>query len=197
MSHVITCKVQIKNLAALERAAKRCGLEMRRGQKHYRWFGKFVGDSPMPAGFTESQLGKCDHALGIPGNSSAYEVGVVARAGGQYELIWDYWSGGYGLVDKIGKDAQTLKDEYSIAVAEEKCAELGWYCERVGDELQIFVPGQQGVIHVTKDQVDAVGFTGPGCLEATRPIAEALGVELQDQMKPEVGIVNQANRVLS
>lgn len=104
----------VQDLDTLEQAAKDCGLELVKGQNRYRWYGHSVGDYPMPEGFTEADLGKCDHALRIPGNNSAYEVGVVKNKNGQpgYTLLWDFWQNGYGLVSKVGTNGDTLKDRY-------------------------------------------------------------------------------------
>jgi hypothetical protein len=122
MSHVAKIEMEIKDLAALEDAAKRT----------YKWYGYSVGDYPLPEGFTKEDLGKCEHALRIPGNNRAYEVGVVARRDGRpgYTLLWDFWSGGYGLVDKVGKDGNKLKSEYTAAVAVKHYTSKGYRVQR-------------------------------------------------------------------
>jgi len=119
MSHVATIDLEIKDLGCLERAAKALGMEFARDQKKYRWWGHSVGDYPLPKGFAEGDLGKCEHALSIPDNRQAYEVGVVPRRDGRpgYTLLWDFYGGGYGLQDKIGKDGNKLKQEYAVQVA--------------------------------------------------------------------------------
>ena len=71
MSHITTIELDIKDLDALKVAAEKLGLEFRRGQETYKWFGRSVGDSPLPAGFRKQDLGKCEHALRIPNNSRA------------------------------------------------------------------------------------------------------------------------------
>lgn len=87
-------------------------------QKTYRWFGRSVGDYPLPAGFKAEELGKCEHAIRIPGDRNAYEIGVVKRRDGKpgFQLIWDFWQGGYGMEEKVGKEACRLRQEYSLAV---------------------------------------------------------------------------------
>jgi hypothetical protein len=132
MSHVAKIEMEIKDLAALEDAAKRLGMELVRNQRTYKWYGYSVGDYPLPEGFTKEDLGKCEHALRIPGNNRAYEVGVVARRDGRpgYTLLWDFWSGGYGLVDKVGKDGNKLKSEYTAAVAVKHYTSKGYRVQR-------------------------------------------------------------------
>jgi len=81
-------------------------------QKTYRWFGRFVGDSPMPAGFTEKDLGKCDHAISIPGCS--YELGVLKGKNGGYIMLADFWMEG-GLHRKFGAKGEKFIQYYGVA----------------------------------------------------------------------------------
>lgn len=113
MSHVAKMDFAITDLESLKEAANELGLEFVENQRSYRWFGHSVGDYPIPEGFKEEDLGKCEHALRIPGNSGAYEIGVVKnRTGNGYTLLWDFWMGGYGLVQKVGTGGDKLKDTY-------------------------------------------------------------------------------------
>lgn len=116
MSHVAKIKVEIKDLHALRAAAESLGLRFNLHQKTYKWYGSSVGDYPLPEGFTAADLGKCNHAISIPGNSTAYEIGVVER-NGKFTLLWDFWQGGYGLVERVGKDGQKLIQAYARQVA--------------------------------------------------------------------------------
>jgi hypothetical protein len=120
MSHVVTMKVKFTDLISLEAAAKHLGLEMVKGQTTYKWFGTHVGDYPMPKGFTKEDLGSCDHVLRVKGaGSNTYEVGVVKNKDGTagYQLLMDFWAGGYGLCAKIGKQGELLEQEYKVRVA--------------------------------------------------------------------------------
>src|SRR3990167_8580608 len=72
VSHVTQVEIEIRDLDALERACSKLGLSLRRGQETYKWYGRSVGDYPLPAGVKESDLGKCSHAIHL--NASAYEV---------------------------------------------------------------------------------------------------------------------------
>lgn len=133
MSHVEQLDVHVKDLDALAQAAKELGGELVRGQDRYKWFGTSVGDYPLPKGFTKEDLGKSDHVIRIPGNSKAYEVGVVRRRDGKpgYSLLWDFWNGGFGLRDLIGEGGNKLKQEYSVQVAMKQARRDGYRVTRV------------------------------------------------------------------
>jgi len=110
VSHISKIELVIKDLEALKSACKRLGFEFREGQKTYQWYGRWVWDSPMPEGVTEEELGKCNHAIHVPG--AKYEIGVV-RKGNAYILLYDSWIKG-GLTKHIGKDAGKLKQIYAV-----------------------------------------------------------------------------------
>ncbi len=136
MSHVVNIDIQIRSLSALKQAAKALGLEFREGQRQYRWFGRHVGDYPLPAGFRKEDMGKCDHAISIPNAPSAYEVGVCARRDGKpgYLLQFDFFAGGNGLMKSIGEGANKLRDEYAAAVAIQKVRAKGFRVTRTVTE---------------------------------------------------------------
>lgn len=114
MSHVAAVQLEVLDLDELEAACKNLGLELARDQKTYRWYGRSVGDYPLPAGFREEDLGKCEHAIRVPGSSTAYEIGVVkSRTGRGYTLLWDFFAGGYGMMEKVGTDANKLRQAYA------------------------------------------------------------------------------------
>lgn len=132
MSHVATIKLEIKDIDCLAKACARLGLEFRPGQTTYKWFGKHVGDYPMPEGFSVDDLGKCEHAIGIPGEQTSvvfdhaanrgvstpgsYEVGLVrSRTGPGWTPIWDFIDA--RLVQAVGKDCCKLKQAYAAEVA--------------------------------------------------------------------------------
>jgi len=131
MSHVVVVKIAILDLDALRRACKNLGLEFKENQETYKWYGRHVGDYPMPEGFTKQDLGKCDHAIGIPGDRKAYEIGVVKSKDGSesYQLLWDFWQGGFGLQAKVGNNCDKLTHEYAKEVTKAQCQDLinaGW-----------------------------------------------------------------------
>lgn len=110
MSHISKIELEILSLGDLKTACNRLGFIFQENQKTYQWYGRWVGDSPLPEGISIDDLGKCDHAIRI--QDCAYDIGVVKR-GSKYILLWDSWHAG-GLEQKIGKDAGILKQGYTI-----------------------------------------------------------------------------------
>lgn len=128
MSHVATVDIEIKDLAALKAACKRIGLEWREGKQTYKWYGYHVGDYPLPAGFTKDELGKCEHAIGVPGNERAYEIGVVKRKDGKpgLSMLWDFYQGGYGLEALAGANCNKLRQAYAVEAAKNAAKKQGF-----------------------------------------------------------------------
>jgi hypothetical protein len=118
MSHVAEVKCEIKDLAALKKAAENLGMELIEGQKQYRWWGHSVGDYPLPQNFTAKDLGKCEHAIRLKNDHSSYEIGVCTRRDGKpgFTLLYDFY-GQAKLVNAIGKDACKLTQQYNVEVA--------------------------------------------------------------------------------
>lgn len=145
MSHVSNIDVEVKDLPSLKVACEELGLEFRENQKTAKWYGNYVGDEPLPEGFTEEDLGKCEHAIGIAGNPVAYEVGVVRNKNGSgFSLMYDSWNKGYGLEELIGVGACKLKQAYASAVAVKiasKTANLvNQFVKTDGSRVYEFVP---------------------------------------------------------
>ena len=120
--HVASIKLEIRSLEALMLACNRLGLEFREHQNTYAWYGRWAGDSPLPEGFTQEDLGKCEHAIHVPGAN--YEVGVVFQDG-KWRLLWDSWPTG-GLEAALGKDAERLKQAYGIEAAKLEAMRQGY-----------------------------------------------------------------------
>lgn len=123
--HVSTVKLSVKSLEALQAACLRLGLTFVEGQTSYQWYGRYMGDSPLPAGVSVSDLGHCTHAIKVPG--ARYEIGVVAEADGTYSLRGDYWASG-GLVEVLGKDLNKLRQAYGIEAALLEAQRQGYSC---------------------------------------------------------------------
>jgi hypothetical protein len=106
MSHITKLTLFIEDLDALEQAcAEDLGLELVRGQKtHKAYFGN---------------KNRCEHAIRVPGNTQAYEIGLVSKTNGEpgYEMQWDDYAGGHGLVEKVGVGAKKLEQAYKARVA--------------------------------------------------------------------------------
>jgi hypothetical protein len=124
LSHVATVDVHIQSLTDLRAGCERLGLEFVEGQETYRWYGQHVGDYPLPPGFTPEDLGKCVHAIRLRDQTPVegelpYEVGVIERRDGNpgWQLIWDFWGGGYGLQAKVGEGCGLLKQAYAVEAA--------------------------------------------------------------------------------
>jgi hypothetical protein len=114
MSHIVEMNFEIMDLDCLKTACKNLGFTFIENQKNYKWYGRWVGDTPMPEGLTTEDLGKCDHVISVPGCS--YEVGVVKNKNGKgYSLQYDYYRRG-GLEQVIGKYAAPIKQEYITEV---------------------------------------------------------------------------------
>lgn len=118
MSHVVGIDCAITELDALASAADALGLELVRGQRSYRWFGRHVGDFALPRGFKAEDLGKCEHALRVRGDDAAYEVGLVPlRSGEGWTLIYDFFGKpGAALQRSIGIGGRKLLQGYQKAV---------------------------------------------------------------------------------
>lgn len=182
MSHVVKIDVEIKDLDALEVAAGRLGLCLNRGQDHYRWYGYSVGDYPLPVGVTP---GCCDHAISIPGNSSAYEIGVCAQSDGGFVLAFDFWAGGRGMCDRVGSRAEKLIEEYTIAAAESAAMAQGWLSQYDGVKLTIFHP-DGGTITVNKSgAVEVDGVVGGSCVDVSAAIEQSMGRVKESSLKCE------------
>ena len=101
MSHVTKLDLAVydrpRDWQALERTCAILGLEKRQ-QTHYRKWGA---------------SGECICALGVPGNLTAYEVGLVADSKGVMTFQFDDWQEGHGLIDKIGWRGEKLTQEFA------------------------------------------------------------------------------------
>lgn len=89
MSIIATVELEVKDLDAAARAARRLGLELRKGQRTFRQhISHGAGD-------------QCDHAIGVIGSTSAYEIGMIKKEGGVYQLKFDHYQRGKGLMEKV------------------------------------------------------------------------------------------------
>ena len=122
MSHISKIELVIHSLRDLKEACQKLGFEFIENQKTFKWYGSWAGDTPIPEGVKIEDLGKCDHAIKVPG--CTYEVGVIRR-GDHYILLWDYYSAG-GLEPKIGPNAGILKQAYTVARVKKKARIKGY-----------------------------------------------------------------------
>jgi hypothetical protein len=139
MSHVANIDVEILDLDVVKEICEALGLVFQENQRHYRWYGRHVGDYPLPEGITKDRLGFCDHALSVKGGGrQAYEIGLV-RQGAKWAVLWDFWMGGHGLEACVGKDGIKFAEAYSKAVGIKTTKQFakakGWtYTEKVDEE---------------------------------------------------------------
>jgi len=110
MSHISKIELEINDLETLRLACERLGLQFMENQHTYKWYGSWIGDTPLPEGISIQDLGKCDHAIRVPG--AQYEIGIVQRDR-KYIMLWDFWNQG-GLEQRLGKNAGRLKQAYTI-----------------------------------------------------------------------------------
>lgn len=129
MSHVaqyetVPGKPLITDLDACALAAKNLGCEARM-DANYKWFGRHVGDYPLPGGWKKEDMGRnavmvirpteetCKK-LGI-NSSSVYELGIVPDKNnpGCYVPMYDFFAKGQGL-DKVIGDPIFEKGNRSI-----------------------------------------------------------------------------------
>jgi hypothetical protein len=104
VSHVVDLDVQVKDIDALRAACEATGTLELVEKSTYKWYGRHVGDYPMPAGFTKADLGKCEFAIKVKGATrDTYEVGVVKRRDGKegYTFLYDFYAGGNGLIQAL------------------------------------------------------------------------------------------------
>lgn len=132
MSHVTTLNLNITDLEALDAACKTLGLELVRGQTKFHTY------------FTQD--GSCEHAIRIPNDKRAYEIGLITRRDGQqgYQMLWDTYAGGYGMVAKVGDGMSTLKKNYAAKVSAKYIQKQGFrVTQRIATNGNIIVEGIQ------------------------------------------------------
>lgn len=122
MSHITTIKCQIKDLKLLQKACEKVGLEFKEGQKTFKWY-----KSPK----------ECNHAISVPNNKNAYEIGIVKKDD-NYTMLFDFWNGGYGLKSIAGHNCENITDAYAQEVALKEATafaqEQGWSVSHEFDE---------------------------------------------------------------
>ena len=133
MSHVVNAgEVPFNDLGCLFAAFERIGGEIIEGKETFTWYGHWADDSPIPEDLfspeeterlrkasreervaaMEAALSRCDHAVRFKG--ARYEVGIVRREDGRYDVRWDWWGSG-GLLAHMGdQKASKLRQAYGI-----------------------------------------------------------------------------------
>jgi hypothetical protein len=106
MSHISKIELEVKDLGILGQACNRLGLNLARGIRTFKWYGR---DSA------------CDHIIKVPG--ADYEIGVLNK-NGQYELNCDFYDPNIEKV--IGKQGGMLKQVYAIEKAKIEARKKGY-----------------------------------------------------------------------
>ena len=106
MSHISKIELEVRDIQILGNACKRLGLELLKGQKTFKWYGKEA---------------ECDHAIRVPG--ADYEIGVTNK-NGLYELQCDYYDRNIEKV--IGKKGGLLKQAYAVEKAKIEARKKGY-----------------------------------------------------------------------
>jgi len=112
------------------------------GQKNYAWFGRFVGDYPMPKGWTEEDLGKCEHAIKIPGIN--YEIGICkAKDGDGFRFMFDFYDN--KLKALAGTNGNILKQLYAVEKAKMEAKKRGYRVteRKKGKKIYLTVEGKR------------------------------------------------------
>ena len=145
MSHIAKGKGQVKTRKAIEAAVKALGGQVLE-KKTYEWYGRHVGDYPLPEGYKKEQMGKCDFALKFPG--IRYEVGVVKAPNGNYDLLYDFYgSGGQHDGQKlkaiVGDGCGTLIKEVTAFEMKARYQAKGYIVtsKQVGNQIKLSVSG--------------------------------------------------------
>ncbi len=183
-SHVVTVNVKITDLDALRAAAEHCGLTFSKADT-YTWYGRHVGDYPLPEGFKASDLGKCDYKLSRPDAPGAYEIGIVQREDGFVPIFDFYGHSGRQLQKHVGSRGEKLIDRYGLECAISAAAEQGWMVEDHGDHAVVHHPSG-GTLEIREGgEIEANEFTGAGCHDASKVLIGAMGEEDDFSPKPE------------
>lgn len=164
MSHTVTLDVKLKDHDAVIRALSSLTGYSSLGEGSHRLF-----DS------TRTGLG-----ITLPGWN--YPI-VIDKEG---NVFYDNYGGSWGSIDALN----AIKDGYAVAKVAAECDKLSWYYEKQPNgELIIHHPAG-GTITVQKSgTLDAAGFSGTSCAEATLPLEQALGSRLGETVKNEMNDV--------
>jgi hypothetical protein len=159
MSHTIRTKVQFSNLSALAAVVRRVG-------------GKVIGEG------THRLYAGAEKGFAVKLDGWRYPIVVTSNG----EVAFDNYNGSWGDVG----DLDSLKSLYTLEVARAAAEAQGWLCEEGKKRsLRIYHPSG-GVITVTPaGVVDAEGFSGIGCADATAVIAQAIGATVASEAKAE------------
>ena len=159
MSHTVTVDLKFKNREAIIKAAASMGATVI-GEGTHRLF------SSNNHGF----------AIKLPG----WNYPCVFDEEGR--VFYDNYHGMWGSPQTLEK----FQEGYAGKVIEAECENLGWYCERNGatGELVVHHPSGGTITVQRGGTLDASGFIGNSCEQATERFEQALGTKLGSALKP-------------
>lgn len=157
MSHTVKVKVQLSDTDSLSAAVIAMGGSLLGVASH-----KLYGGNVQGFGFR------------LPN----WRYPLVLQPSG--ELAYDDYNGRWGNVSDIDK----LTGRYAIHRAHQAAEQLGWMAEFCAEGLRVYHPSG-GTLVVTADQVDALGFSGGACAQASQQLSEAMGKQVEATVKPE------------
>jgi hypothetical protein len=141
MSHLTTVKTEIRDLAALKDACAELGFEFRENQTCYKWFGndeayqgtkwfnEYMATYIPPDGMALEDLGKCLHAVHLPGHK--YEIGLLRNTDGNaWRLLYDSWSPDRTLKTSLNKNCNKLVQLYAVHKTMRLARHKGWLATR-------------------------------------------------------------------
>ena len=116
MSHIVTVKTEISDIAALKAACKPLGLTFCEGQR--------------TATFWDGLRQPCEHAIKVPGTT--WEIAVMHNAKtGTFKLGADFECADGATIAKVaGKGLCRLTQEYAVQKATAEVRRNGWSIQR-------------------------------------------------------------------
>jgi hypothetical protein len=163
----------------------------------YKWFGRHVGDYPMPEGLTKDDLGKCEYKIRFPAAATnrGYEVGIIKHPlkPGVYTFIYDFWDA--KLKQTVGGDnAQRLTQLYAIERAKRLAKKNGEVFKEVQEAdgtLKLYcakkreVQMKQSIWKRTLSKITGTVLTSWALLVAVMP--DGLCVRFHDETQLQTG----------
>ena len=160
MSHFTKISTEIRDLAALKKAAESMGFHMIPGASCRYYFG-------------EKEM---DHVIRLPGK---YDLGVKSETEGRYSLQADFWAG--HVTKYVGPNASLLMQKYSLEKIRCEAEKMGLsiFSGENPNQISLYDTETGGTINctVTSDgqaTFATEGFEGGTCMKF-RALEEALG----------------------
>lgn len=127
MSHVVSIKTELRDLAAVRAACAELGLTFKEGQKTIRCIGAWRGND---SGIAKELLGTSDHAIEVPGSN--YDIGLLLNPQtGGYRMYFDDWGhNGKAIQAALGKNGETLLKYYASNKTMIEAKKKGWLVTR-------------------------------------------------------------------